>query len=75
MIQDEAYDEIDRMWQRKEIEKKELTEYNKKREVIRLHDNEKYGVENWYGRKDYAPMSITEVEDRFMEVMIERGQT
>lgn len=51
-----------------------LTEYNKKREVIRLYDNEKYGVENWYGRKDYAPMSITEVDDRFMQVMIEKGK-
>lgn len=52
-----------------------MIEYDEKREVIRLHDNEKYGVENWYGRKDYAPMSITEVEKRFMEVMIERGQS
>ena len=51
-----------------------LTEWDKKREVIRLHDNEKYGVLNYYGKKDYAPMSITEVEKRFMEVMVEKAR-
>jgi hypothetical protein len=65
MIDIEKYDDM----------KVGLTEYNKKREVIRLHDNEKLGVKDWYGRKDYAPMSITEVEKRFMEVMIEKGQS
>ena len=52
----------------------QLTDWNKKREVIRLHDNEKIGVKNWHGRKDYSSMSITEVEKRFMEVMIERAR-
>ena len=51
-----------------------LTEWDKKREVIRLHDNEKYGVLNYYGKKDYAPMSITEVEKRFMEVLVEKAR-
>ena len=51
-----------------------LTEWDKKREVIRLHDNEKYGVLNYYGKKDYAPMSITQVEEKFMEVMIEKAR-
>jgi hypothetical protein len=51
-----------------------VIEWDKKREVIRLHDNEKFGVENWHGRKEYAPMSITEVEKRFMEVIIERAK-
>ena len=51
-----------------------MEKYDGMREVIRLHDNEKYGVLNYYGRKDYAPMSITQVEERFMEVMVEKAR-
>jgi hypothetical protein len=51
-----------------------MEKYDGMREVIRLHDNEKYGVLNYYGKKDYAPMSITEVEKRFMEVMVEKAR-
>ena len=51
-----------------------MEKYDEMREVIRLHDNEKYGVLNYYGKKDYAPMSITQVEEKFMEVMIEKAR-
>jgi hypothetical protein len=51
-----------------------MEKYDEMREVIRLHDNEKYGVLNYYGKKDYAPMSITQVEERLTEVMIEKAR-
>lgn len=51
-----------------------MVEYDKKIEVIRLHDNSKFGAPDWYGRKDYAGMTATDIEKRFMEVMIEKGQ-
>ena len=51
-----------------------IEKYDEMREVIRLHDNEKYGVLNYYGKKDYAPMSITQVEERLTEVMIEKAR-
>ena len=51
-----------------------MIEYDEKREVIRLHDNSNFGKPDWYGRKDYAHLSITQVEERFMEVMIEKAR-
>jgi hypothetical protein len=51
-----------------------MEKYDEMREVIRLHDNEKYGVLNYYGKKDYAPMSITQVEERLTEGMIEKAR-
>jgi hypothetical protein len=51
-----------------------VTDWDKKREVIRLHDNEKFGIKDWHGKKEYATMSITQVEKRFMETMIERAK-
>ena len=51
-----------------------MEKYDEMREVIRLHDNETYGVLNYYGKKDYAPMSIIQVEERLTEVMIEKAR-
>lgn len=71
MIQDKAYDEIDRMWQRKEIENKELNEWDKKREYIRQYDNSKFGKPDWYGRKDYAPLTLEHIDERIKEIVME----
>ena len=56
-----------------------MEKYDEMREVIRLHERmyqsiTKYGVLNYYGKKDYAPMSTTQVEERFMEIMIKKAR-
>lgn len=83
MIQDKAYDEIDRMWQRKEIENKEKSldqmfrslseEYQHKRDYIRRYDNEKIGIENWYGMQDYRQLNFDAVDARLKEIVLEKA--
>ena len=71
MIQDKAYDEIDRMWKNKAREK----EWEEKLEYIRQYDNSKFGKPNWYGRKDYAHLSIQEIEQKLTEITIEKARS
>ena len=35
-----------------------------KREYIRQYDNSKFSEPNWYGRKEYAHMTLSEVDAR-----------
>lgn len=48
-------------------------EYQDKREFIRQYDNSKFGKADWYGRKDYAHMTITEVDKRLVEITMEKA--
>lgn len=70
MIQDKAYEQIDRMWRNKVREK----EWEEKLELIRQYDNSKFGKPDWYGRRDYVNMGTHEIDARLAEITIEKAQ-
>ena len=43
-------------------------------EVIRTYDNSKFGVDHWYGRKEYAHMTLSEVDARLAEITMEKAK-
>ena len=45
-----------------------------KKEQIRAYDNSKFGVGDWFGRKDYADLTDAEVDKRLAEITIEKAQ-
>lgn len=48
-------------------------EYQDKKEFIRHYDNSKFGIDHWYGRKEYAHMTLSEVDARLAEITIEKA--
>ena len=49
-------------------------EYQDKREFIRQYDNSKFSEPNWYGRKEYAHMTPSEVDARLVEITMEKAK-
>ena len=49
-------------------------EYQDKREFIRQYDNSKFSEPNWYGRKEYAHMTLSEVDARLAEITMEKAK-
>ena len=47
-------------------------EYQAKREYIRRYDNEKIGVENWYGLQEYRHLNFDAVDARIQEIVLEK---
>jgi hypothetical protein len=47
-------------------------EYLAKREYIRRYDNEKIGVENWYGLQEYRHLNFDAVDARIQEIVLEK---
>lgn len=45
-----------------------------KKEQIRTYDNSKFGIDNWFGRKDYADLTDAEVDKRLAEITIAKAQ-
>ena len=67
------------MAKKKEKELSELMrdlseEYRDKKEFIRHYDNSKFGVDHWYGRKEYAHMTLSEVDARLAEITMEKAK-
>lgn len=52
----------------------ELKTWYDKREFIRKYDNSKLSSPDWFGRKDYANMTITEIDERIAEITIEKAR-
>ena len=47
-------------------------EYQAKRDYIRRYDNEKIGVENWYGMQEYRQLNFDAVDARLKEIVLEK---
>ena len=47
-------------------------EYQAKRDYIRRYDNEKIGIENWYGMQDYRHLNFDAVDARLKEIVMEK---
>jgi len=47
-------------------------EYQAKRDYIRRYDNEKIGIENWYGTKEYRQLKFNDVDARLAEIVLEK---
>lgn len=51
----------------------EFKSWYEMREYIRIYDNEKYGISDWYGKKDYANLNPDEINARLAEITIEKA--
>jgi hypothetical protein len=47
-------------------------EYQAKKDYIRRYDNEKIGVENWYGMQEYRQLNFDAVDARLKEIVLEK---
>jgi hypothetical protein len=48
-------------------------EYQAKKDYIRRYDNEKIGVENWYGMQEYRQLNFDAVDARLKEIVLEKA--
>lgn len=56
---------------------KSITTYaerHQKIDAIRRHENKVYGIENYYGLKDFANLSDRELDKRIAEITIEKAR-
>ena len=52
----------------------EAKKLEEQREYIRQYDNSKFGVGDWFGRKDYADLTPKDIKKRITRITIEKAQ-